>query len=72
MNVFGAGLAFIYFTFVTSGIAPDQFGADTKALTSYFLFMMVLLFLAAQTPSLRYYRLLWEDLARIGKEPESH
>ena len=72
VNVFGAGLTFVYFTFVRSGIAPDQAGADIKAQTTYFLFMMILLCLAVAIPKLRYYRFLRKDLARIVKEPESH
>ena len=72
VNVFGGALAFIYFMFVTSGITSDQLGADAKAQAPYILFMMVLLSLAVLTIRRWYYRLLWNDLARIVKEPESH
>jgi len=72
VNVCGAGLTFVYFTFVRSGIAPDRFGAGIKAQISYFLFMTLLLCLVSMALKLLYYRPLRKDLPRIVKEPEPH
>lgn len=72
VNVCGAGLTFVYFTFVRSSIAPDRFGAGIGAQVSYFVFMTIVLCLVTLVLKLLYYRPLRKDLPRILKEPEPH
>ncbi len=72
VNVCGAGLTFVYFTFVRFGTAPGRFGADIGSQISYFVFMMILLCLVTVPLKLLYYKPLRKDLRRIVKEPDRH
>jgi adenylate cyclase len=70
LNLFGAGLAFVYFTFIRTGLMPGPRPLDVRTQTWYFVFVMVVIFSAAILVSSRYPGRLWRDLAAVGHETE--
>ena len=70
LNVFGAGLTFVYFTFIRSGLMPYPEQPDVRSQTWYFVLVMIVVFSAAILFSLRYPGRLWRDLATVKDEPD--
>ena len=70
LNVFGAGLTFVYFTFIRSGLIPYPAQPDVRTQTWYFVLVMIVVFSAAILFSLRYPGRLWRDLATVKDEPD--
>jgi sigma-B regulation protein RsbU (phosphoserine phosphatase) len=70
LNLFGAGLAFVYFTFIRTGLMPGPQQLDVRTQTWYFVFVMIVIFSAATLVSTRYPGRLWRDLATVGDETE--
>jgi adenylate cyclase len=70
LNMFGAGLAFVYFTFIRTGLMPGPRQLDVRTQTWYFVFVMIMIFAAAILVSTRYPGRLWRDLAAVGDETE--
>jgi adenylate cyclase len=68
LNAFGAGLAFVYFTFIRTGLMPGPRQLDLRTQTWYFVFTMILIFSAATLVSMRYPGRLWRDLATVKDE----
>ena len=68
LNVFGAGLAFVYFTFIRTGLMPGPQQLDVRTQTWYFVFVMIVIFSAATLVSMRYPGRLWRDLATVKDE----
>ena len=70
LNVFGAGLTFVYFTFIRSGLMPGSTQPDVLTQTWYFVVVMVVVFSAAILFSTRYLGGLWRDLAAVKDKSE--
>ncbi|MGO9566440.1 MAG: adenylate/guanylate cyclase domain-containing protein [Desulfomonilaceae bacterium] len=70
LNMFGAGLAFVYFTFIRTGLMPGPRQLDVRTQTWYFVSVMIVIFSAAILVSTRYPGRLWRDLAAVGDETE--
>jgi len=71
LNAFGAGLTFVYFTFIRSGLMPYPEQPDVRTQTWSFALVMIVVFSAATLFSLRYPgRLWWRDLATAKDEPD--
>jgi adenylate cyclase len=68
LNAFGAGLAFVYFTFIRTGLMPGPRQLDLRTQTWYFVFTMIVIFSAATLVSMRYPGRLWRDLATVKDE----
>ena len=68
LNAFGAGLAFVYFTFIRTGLMPGPQQLDVRTQTWYFVFVMIVIFSAATLVSMRYPGRLWRDLATVKDE----
>jgi adenylate cyclase len=68
LNAFGAGLAFVYFTFIRTGLMPGPAQLDVRTQTWYFVLVMIVIFSAASLVSMRYPGRLWKDLAAVKDE----
>ena len=70
LNALGAGLTFVYFTFIGSGLRPDPTQPDVRTQTSYFIVVMIVVFSVVMLISLRYPGRLWGELAAVKDEPD--
>lgn len=70
LNALGAGLTFVYYTFISSGLKPDALQPDVRTQTWYFILVMLVVFSVAMLLSLRYPGQLWRDLAAIKDDPD--
>ena len=70
LNLFGAGLAFVYFTFIRTGLMPGPQQLDVRTQTWYFVFVMIVIFSVATLVSSRYPGGLWRDLAAVKDKSE--
>lgn len=68
LNALGAGLTFVYFTFIRSGLTPYPTQPDVRTQTSYFVMVIIVVFSVAILFSLRYPGRLWRDLAAVKDE----
>jgi len=69
-NMLGAGLTFVYFAFIRSGLTPDRAQPDLRTQTWYFALVMIVVCSAALVFALRYYGPLWRDLSAVKDEPD--
>ncbi len=68
LNTLGAGLTFVYFTFIIRGLTPYTTQPDVRTQTSYFVLVTIIVFSASILFSLRYHGRLWRDVAAVKDE----